>query len=90
MIVEQIDFDTDSELPIRGRFQYHLTASPSFIKSTLRVVERVSVADSTGREVRWAELERKYQIANDRPRPSDEPFWGRMYRARVEPAQHRP
>jgi hypothetical protein len=82
--LEQIDFDTDSEPPNRGRFRYHLTTSPSFEKSSFRLIEHVSVTDPTGREIRWAELERDRQIADDRLHPSDVPLWARMYRSRAD------
>jgi hypothetical protein len=80
VVLEKVEFDVDSEPPLRGRFQYHLSTSPVFSKGVLRVVEHVSVRDQGGREVRWAEQERVYRVDVDRLEPGEEPLWARMYR----------
>lgn len=81
VMLEQVDFDNDSEPPSRGRFRYHLMASPSFVQGLMRLSERVSVRDSTGREVRWAELDRVFRVEGDRLAPGDDPLWDRVYKS---------
>jgi hypothetical protein len=81
--LERVDFDVDSEPPLRGKFEYHLTASPVFSKGVLRVVEHVTVRDQRAKEVRWAEQERVYRIDVDRLEPAEEPLWARMFRPTI-------
>lgn len=80
LALEQVDFDVGTEPVAVGRLRYHLTASPSFVKDTLHVVEHVSVQDASGRELRWAEVERVFQVLGDTLEPSDQPLWSRLFR----------
>jgi hypothetical protein len=70
----------DTEPGLGGDFVYQLTATPTFGPEGIRLLEQVRVRDALGREVRSAELERRYTMG---PRgtmlPSDDPLWPRVY-----------
>ncbi|MCU0692395.1 MAG: hypothetical protein MUF54_13425 [Polyangiaceae bacterium] len=79
--LERVDFAVGSEPAATGRIRYHLTASPSFVGDALDVVEHVSVQDAGGREIRWAEVERRFLVVGDALEAVDAPLWSRVFRS---------
>lgn len=79
LVLEQVAIGDGKTLGEVGE-QFHLTASPSFVKDELRVVEHVSVRNRLGRETRWAELERVFIVMGNAFEPSDTPLWPRIAR----------
>ena len=79
LVLEQVAYGDGETLGERGE-KFHLTASPSFVKDELHVVEHVSVLNRLGKETRWAELERVFIVMGDVFEPSDTPLWSRVVR----------
>lgn len=78
--LRRVALGRDTEPGLGGDFVYRLTATPTFGPDGIRLLEQVDVRDALGREVRSAELERRYTMG---PRgtmmPSDDPLWQRVY-----------
>ena len=64
---------------------FHLTASPTFLGSELRLAERIVVLDQFGRTVRRTELDRVFTVVGDVLKANGESLWSRT----VQPSQGR-
>ncbi len=81
LALEEVAYGDGQTLGEEGQV-FHLTASPSFVKDEMRVVEHVRVRDRLDRVTRWAELERVFLVMGDVLEPSDVPLWSRVARPR--------
>jgi hypothetical protein len=81
LALEEVAYGDGETLGEAGQV-FHLTASPSFVKDEMRVVEHVRVRDRLDRVTRWAELERVFLVIGDVLEPSDVPLWSRVARPR--------
>jgi len=79
LVIEEVAYGDGVTIGDKGQV-YHLTASPSFVKDELRVVEHIRVSDAFDRTTRWAELERTFLVAGDVLDPSDASLWSRVVR----------
>lgn len=78
--LERVAFATGTEPGVVGRIEYHLTTSPKYIPTGLKLLEQVQVKDDHGRVLRKAELERLYAVDAEKPmQQSDLPLWPRIY-----------
>ncbi|HEU4536302.1 MAG TPA: hypothetical protein VFS00_19390, partial [Polyangiaceae bacterium] len=72
--LQRVALGRNTEPGLGGNFVYRLTATPTFGPDGIKLLEQVNVRDAMGREVRSAELERRYTPG---PRgtmlPSDDP-----------------
>lgn len=84
--LQRVALGHNTEPGLGGNFVYRLTATPTFGPDGIRLLEQVNVRDAMGREVRSAELERRY---NPGPQgtllPSDDPLWQRVYAGPTPP-----
>lgn len=77
--LERVEYRDNTEPGTLGKMEYHLTTTPKYLPSGLKVLEQIRVNDEKGRPMRKAELERLFTLAGDQPMiESDLPLWPRV------------
>jgi hypothetical protein len=77
--LERVEYRDNTEPGTLGRMEYHLTTTPKYLPTGLRVLEQIKVLDEKGRPMRKAELERLFTINGSKPmQESDLPLWPRV------------
>lgn len=77
--LERVEYRDNTEPGTLGRMEYHLSTTPKYLPTGLRVLEQIKVLDEKGRPMRKAELERLFTIDGAKPmQESDLPLWPRV------------
>lgn len=77
--LERVEYRDNTEPGTLGKMEYHLTTTPKYLPTGLKVLEQIRVLDEKGRPMRKAELERLFTLAGDQPMvESDLPLWPRV------------
>lgn len=80
VVLERIAYAEGTERGIQGKIEYHLTAVPNFEGGSIRLHEQLGVTDSSGREFRRGELDRYFEVRDDRlVAPSEPSLWERFF-----------
>lgn len=80
--LERVEYRDNTEPGTLGKMEYHLTSTPKYLPTGLKVLEQIRVNDEKGRPMRKAELERLFTLAGDQPMTeSDLPLWPRVFPA---------
>jgi hypothetical protein len=79
-LLERVAHTEGTERGVAGKIRYHLTAVPNFEGSGIRLHEQMDVTDAQGREIRRGELDRYFDVQDDRlAMPADASLWDRFF-----------
>jgi hypothetical protein len=77
--LEKVEYRDNTEPGTLGKMEYHLTTTPKYMPSGIKVLEQIRVNDEKGRPMRKAELERLFTLNGDKAMTeSDLPLWPRV------------
>ena len=83
------DYVDGGEPGAKDRIEYRLTSSAKYVPEGVELFEEVLAKDGMGRELRKAELQRKFVVRDTELLPSDDSLWPRIFprpTKKVEPA----
>lgn len=80
VLLERVAFAQGTERGVAGSIKYHLTSVPHFEGGGIRLHEQMSVIDAQGREVRRGEVDRYFDVREDRLElPTEPSLWDRFF-----------
>ena len=76
---DQRDYVNGGEPGAAGRIEYRLTTSARYVPTGVTLYEEMNAKDEAGRQLRHAELERKFTLHDLELIPNEEPLWPQMF-----------
>lgn len=80
VLLERVAFAQGTERGVDGSIKYHLTSVPYFEGGGIRLHEQMTVTDAQGREFRRGEMDRYFDVREDRLElPAEPSLWDRFF-----------
>ena len=79
---ERHDFVVRGEPGASGSIEYRLSAGAKFVETGITLFEQIIATDEAGRELRHAELERVFTLADTHLNANEDPLWPRIFPAK--------